>query len=361
MAIKLVLFAAWMILVPFGIGAAAVQVIQREKAEKRITFLLPAGLLISWAVFQLISVPFILMSGRFETVTCIADSLFLLCSLTGWFMIWKRRHDVMPQIRKRVYQIKSGGMVNGILWVVFLAGIFFQLYKSYTLAYADGDDAYYLPISTAADLGGTMYLLDPYTGAPTTLDVRHGLAPFPIWLAYIAKHCGVNAAVAAHSLLPLVLIPVTYMIYLEIGRILCGQKDKMLPVFMLMVSALQIFGNYSIYPASTFLLTRTRQGKEALGNIVLPFLFLILLRMGQSIAGKKNRKKREILEFVLWIAVISTAGCLCSTMSVFLIGLMTMIIGVLLSVCFRDFYIIPVCLAGCTPGICYALLYFFLR
>jgi len=352
---------AWMVLVPIGMGAAPMLITKGRKAQVSITFLLPAGILISWAVFQLISVPFILKAGRFETVTYIADSLFLLLSLTGWLLIWKKRKTGKEKLMIWIQEKRNSGLLNWILWIIFFISVFFQLYQSYILAYADGDDSYYLPISTAADLGGTMYLLDPYTGAPTTLDIRHGLAPFPIWLAYIAKHCGVNAAVAAHTLLPLVLIPATYMIYLEIGKVICEKKEKLLPFFMILVSLLQIFGNYSIYPASTFLLTRTRQGKEALGNIILPFLFLILLQLGKKVSESKENRWRDYAGILFWIAVISTAGCLCSTMSVFLILLMSMTIALLLSVSYRNYYSIPVCLTGCIPCICYALLYFFLR
>ena len=67
--------------------------------------------------------------------------------------------------------------------------------------------------------------------------------------------------------------------------------EKLLPVFMLFVSLLQIFGNYSIYPASTFFLTRTRQGKAALGNVILPFAVLLMFLLAEYAAEKKREKK----------------------------------------------------------------------
>ena len=181
-----------------------------------------------WAVFQLIAVPFVLRAGRFRQVELFFEAVSLTLALAGGFLfllhlkqgLWR---EIVLWGRGVVSGLKSRtGLFRLFLWGIFLAGLLFQMLQAYRLAYADGDDAYYIPISTAANLGGGMYAIDSYTGAPTTLDLRHGLAPFPIWVSFIAAKCGVNAAVAAHSLMPLVLIPVTYVLYLEIGRMLCG-------------------------------------------------------------------------------------------------------------------------------------------
>lgn len=210
-----------------------------------------------------------------------------------------------------------------------------------------------------------MYAIDPYTGAPTTLDMRHGLAPFPIWVSFIAAKCGVNAAVAAHSLMPLMLIPVTYVLYLEIGRLLCrdvmtGKEKKeqadqktLLPVFMIFVSLLQIFGNYSIYPASTFLLTRTRQGKAALGNVVLPFFLLLLYRMAEEVKRQGKAGARS----VVWLAAAMTAGCLCSTMAGFLCSMFVMLTAGLLFILYRKPPVLWQGLLACVPGAVYAVMY----
>lgn len=134
-----------------------------------------------------------------------------------------------------------------------------------------------------------------------------------------------------------------------------GHADPktLLPVFMILVSLLQIFGNYSIYPASTFLLTRTRQGKAALGNVILPFLLLLLYRMAEEVKEQGRAGARD----VLWLMGSVTAGCLCSTMAGFLCGLLVMLTVVLVFILYRKPYILWQGLLGCVPGIVYALLY----
>lgn len=372
MIIKLIMLGVWMVLVPAGMGYFALEAGKRKEADgaKAPGFVLGLGFILMWAVFQLVAVPFVLAAGKFRQVELLFEMVGLTWAIAGFLLflihcksglarrLWLRGKEAAEGIKSR------DGVLSLLLWGISLASVLFQMLQAYRLAYADGDDAYYIPISTAANLGGGMYAIDSYTGAPTTLDLRHGLAPFPIWVSFIAAKCRVNAAVAAHSLIPLVLIPMTYVLYLELGRLLCrnvlsGEKtDKsrqktLLPLFMLFVSLLQIFGNYSIYPASTFLLTRTRQGKAALGNVILPFLILLLYRMAEEIKDQGKSEGKN----VLWLMAAVTAGCLCSTMSGFLCGMLVMLTAILLFLLYRKPRILWQSALGCVPGLVYAVLY----
>lgn len=370
MVIKLLMLGIWMVLVPLGIGYFALGA-GKIKEIKSPGFSLGLGYILMWAVFQLIAVPFVLKAGNFRQVELFFGLICLTLAISGIFLFllhlkrglykdtFAKWQDVLKGMKSRA------GIFCLLPWGIFLAGVLFQMLQAYRLAYADGDDAYYIPISTAANLGGGMYAVDSYTGAPIELDMRHGLAPFPIWVSFIAAKCGVNAAVAAHSLIPLVLIPLTYVLYLEIGRLLCkdvlsgGKKDgqidrkTVLSLFMIFVSLLQIFGNYSIYPASTFLLTRTRQGKAALGNVILPFLFLLLYKMAEEVKKQGKASMRN----VFWVMAAMTAGCLCSTMAGFLCGMLVMLTALLLFILYRKPHILWQGMLGCVPGMIYAFLY----
>lgn len=371
MAIKLCMLGVWMALVPFGIGYFALG-LGKGKEIRPIGFSFCLGYILMWAIFQLIAVPCVLKEENFRLVERIFTIISLTIAAFGFFLFLMHCRAAFGKNRFSYWkeQFKNGwkerlGMLPLFLWVVFLAGLLFQVVQSYRLAYADGDDAYYIPISTMANLGGAMYTLHPYTGEPTGLDMRHGLAPFPIWVSFIAAKCDVNAAVAAHSLIPLILIPVTYLLYLEIGKLLCkdvllgaakrGRLDEKtsLPFFMILVSLLQIFGNYSIYPASTFLLTRTRQGKAALGNIILPFLFLLFYKMAEEVKKQGKAGVRNML----WLMAAMVAGCLCSAMAVFLCGMAIMLTTFLIFILYRKPHILWQGLLGCMPGVAYALLY----
>lgn len=379
MILKFLMLGIWMVLVPLGMGYFALSVpktaelIKGRGRENRIDvgYALCLGYILMWAVFQLVTVPYVLKVGRFLHVAFVFEAISLTFAIAGMFLFFLHRRYGLGG--KPVFGwkdiLKKGKSAEGVfilfLWAVFLAGLLFQILQAYRLAYADGDDAFYIPISVEASHGWELYTGDPYTGEPTGLNPRYGLAPFPIWVAFIAVKCKVNAAVAAHSLIPLVLIPVTYLMYLEIGKLLCsnivpeGEREgrigrgKLLPLFMIFVSLLQIFGNYSIYPASTFLLTRTRQGKAALGNVILPFFLLLLYKIAEEVKKKGKADGQN----VLWLMAAMTAGCLCSTMAGFLCSMLVMLTAGLLFILYRKPAVLWQGFLGCVPGIIYALIY----
>lgn len=367
----------WMALVPLGAGYFILSILEIKKMKNGITakntvhmsYAMCSGYILLWAAFQLIAVPIIIKGGDFLQIEWCFEVFSLTAAIAGMLLfLLHLKHGLWKELAflgKETLKIRKSReeLLTLFLWGIFLAGLLFQMVQAYRLAYADGDDAFYIPLSVSVG-GGSMYTSSPYTGDSMELNLRYALAPFPVWVAFIAKKCSVNVAVAAHSLMPLVLIPVTYLLYLEMGRRLCvnvlpderkgqSRKETLLPLFMIFVTLLQIFGNYSIYPVSTFLLTRTRQGKAAIGNVILPFLVLILYKMGEEIKeqGKAGRDN------VLWLAAAMTAGCFCSVLGGFLCGILVMVTVFLICILYRKPSVLAQGLLGCLPGAVYALLY----
>lgn len=374
MILKLGMLGIWMVFVPCGIGYFALGIFQIKELKNgidranRISFgnAFCFGYILMWAIFQLIAVPYIVKSRVFVQIMSVFGGVSMALAIAGMVLFFLHlKHGLWRNLIFQGKEILQSGwrkekILSLFLWSVFLAGLLFQIVQAYRLAYADGDDAFYIPLSVAATQGDLLYIRDPYTGSPTGVNLRYGLAPFPIWVAFIAAKCGVNAAVAAHSLMPLILIPVTYVLYLELGKLLCSgivtaekEKGALLPLFMIFVTLLQIFGNYSIYPASTFLLTRTRQGKAALGNVIIPFFILILYKMALEV----KEQGRARMQNVLWLMAAMAAGCLCSTMSGFLCSMLVMLTVCLIFILYRKPLILLQGMLGCMPGIIYALIY----
>ena len=186
---------------------------------------------------------------------------------------------------------------------------------AYTRASCDGDDAYYVVQSVLADQTGVLNRIRPYTGLSTDLDIRHALAALPLWEALVARLTGIHAAIVAHTLLPLVLIPLTYFAYGKIGAKLFGAKGWKLPAFLILVSILQIFGNTSIYTNATFFLMRTWQGKSIMANLILLVLIWLLLEiLDETAKGGKTG---------LWVllALTNVAAAMMTSMGAFLAAL----------------------------------------
>ena len=245
---------------------------------------------------------------------------------------------------------------EGLLWLFVILLIGFQMFMAFTLTSFDGDDAYYVVQSVLADETDTLYRIRPYTGLSTGIDLRHSLAVFPIWIAYIARMSGVHATIVAHSVLPLVLIPVTYWIYLETGKKLLKREPQKLPVFMIFICILQIFGNVSIYTNATFFLTRTWQGKSLLANVVLPaIIWLVLWIFDNDNYEKENRVG-------LWTLLVITnfVAAMSSTASVFLAAMLIGVIGLVMGIKEKDIQIPLRLMISCIPLVIYGTIFLLL-
>lgn len=265
-----------------------------------------------------------------------------------------------------------------------------------------------------------MYRILPLTGGSTGLDVRHAMAVFPMWIAFVAVRAGIHATIVSHVVMPLLLIPLTYLLYYEIGRALfirgvrsgreraetgaaarSGGKDALdgtpgrggsvfrrenLPVFMIIMALFQIFGNVSIYTNETFFLTRTWQGKAVAGALVIPALFWVFLQISTgnepsdsetgiwrmpraskmppaetSLRDDKDVKNRRT-DAGLWILLVCinmTAG-VCSSISVFLVCILIAVTAFCLAAAERDWKILFKAGAACIPNVVYMAVYVYM-
>jgi len=287
-----------------------------------------SGQILLWAGFHFLSIPIILMEQSF-LILAVLFGIYTaaLVAVAAILKIGKyRKRENIFRSSRQLKQIEW--KKHYLLWVVFGVLLLIQLILTILMAYEEGDDAFYLAISVITESSDTMYQILPYTGATTGLDARHGLAPFPIWIAWLARVSGVHAVTIAQVLLPLVIILMTYAIYYLIGVRLFAQKEHKLPFFMILVELLVLFGGYSVYSAENFLLVRASQGKAVIANIILPFLFLLFILILEELQEKATVNK------YYWIltALTMTSGCLCSTQGTILTCMMLGVMG-LCTVC----------------------------
>ena len=358
----------WLFLVPLCLGMpfAAAGVSGEEKPavpgnRLQAGIALVCGYIEMWALFQLIAVGFILTTGSFDSVVFVFGGLSLAGAAAGAgltaFRIRnaKESHGGIKTEKWRPLPWKITNRTERFhawillaVWGLFLGLVLYQVIMGGLLAFADGDDAYYIPISVTTEASGTMYRTVPYTGESTQLDVRHGLAPFPIWIAFLSRVSGLHATILAQSILGGVLLLVCYCIYGQIAKLLFAGQKEGIPYFMLFLSLLWMFGNTSFYTAETFLITRTSQGKAVLGNLVLPFLFWCLLRLGQEYRMERQEKEESVGKVsgkgkaLLWSLVVftSAASWLCSTLGTFLCAALIGICGLVMAAAYRNIRVI---------------------
>ena len=239
-----------------------------------------------------------------------------------------------------------------ILWVIFGVLLLLQLVLAVVMVYNDGDDAYYVAISTAAQESGKMYQKLPYTGMSTELDVRHGLAPFPIWIAWLSQMTGIATVAVAKTLLPVALISMTYGVFYLIGSRGLSQ-GKNLPLFLICTEVLVLFGDYSFYTVENFMIARSRQGKAALGSILIPMIFFLLLLLFRRL----QEKQKITVGFWILLTAVMTSCCLASTMGALLACMLVGVSGICGAIAYQNRKILLPLATCCVPCIIYAGMY----
>ncbi|MBD5458717.1 MAG: hypothetical protein HDR27_09135 [Lachnospiraceae bacterium] len=355
----------WLIAIPFCIGQVPVYFMpdSRNKSDSRRTpgVTLLAGYLLMWSVFEIITVPAVILIQydnflfvlRWFMVTAI------LLSIAGILLLFlrvkRKREEVRPIFLSDLVSHKMS-LETKVEWAVFFLLVAFQLYMAVTRASFDGDDAYYVVQSLMAQQNGGMYKNLPYTGRSSPLDVRHALAVFPMWVAFVSVKAGIHATVVSHVVMPLLLIPLSYLVYYEIARALFPSRKENIPVFMIIMGMFQMFGNVSIYTNETFFLMRTWQGKAVAGSFVIPTLFLLLLWLYNG--EKKGGQNAGI--WMMLVCLNMTAG-VCSSIAVFLLAILLAVMAFCLMLVERDVKI-PLKLGlTCIPNAVYVLLYLMLK
>lgn len=340
-----------LIFAPFGTGLMINRFIDRENRSPGISYV--SGFLTLLAVFQLIAVPIVFMDpggfDKIEKVFTVLNTVLTGLGIIQALHLWRAEGSIF--CGKNLCNKKN--RMEKIQWAIVILLIGFQLFMAVTHASFDGDDAYYVVQSVIADETDSLYRILPYTGRSTDLDMRHAMAVFPLWIAYIARMTGIHATVVSHTVLPVFLIPLTYLIYYEIGKKLFKDKEEQLPAYMTFVCILHIFGNVSIYNNATFLLMRTWQGKSMLANVVIPGIFMILLWLFEGEPEKRGR--RSGMWFLL--LVINIVAAMMSTASVFLNTFLIAVMAIVLCIQEKNLKILFQMAGCCIPCVIYALLY----
>ncbi len=360
--LAVVKLAVLLIAAPFLTGVLFNFILPLDKRKPGITFLL--GFFIYMASFELVAIPCMLKITynafsycvRYYSYVLGIMMLFGIIRLFYALCIKKDISLVLVLDGENFNDIKNMPIDTKVYWMIFFLFLGLQIVMSIVMASFDGDDAYYVVESLLAQQADVMNTILPYTGNSTALDIRHALAVITMWIAYIAKVSGVHATIISHSVIPLLFIPLVYLIYVEIGKIILKDRRDFIPIFMIIVSVLMIFGNVSIYTPATFFLMRTWQGKAMICNLVFPFITWVFLWMFDD----KSVDKKGIESASPWIllSLINMFSGMCSAMGVIFGSGLIALFTLLLLVFKRNWKICLGAFLCVVPNFIYLALYF---
>lgn len=313
-AIKLIVILG---ILPFICGLWFVKGTEIKSGKIATSFVF--GYLTMFAIFQIVFTIAQVITNSLDTVVLSFSLVILLFAFNSFIYARKELPAMYNNIRNLIGEKRSKvQLISGIVCFILLL---VPIVMSFVLQYADGDDAYYLALATVIEKTGMINGNLPYTGGTTLIDTRHAWAGGVTFTSYLSRVTGLHTAVIAHFMLPPFLMIIMYMIYWLIAKVLLKEKKEYISLFMIVIVLMYIFGNVSIYTPTTFMLTRTWQGKSMFSNLIVPTLILCFLMM-------KEYGEKKLFWFT--IAIVGLASVFASAMGIFFspvfIGLATTVI-----------------------------------
>lgn len=334
---------------PFLLGIVPVKVMNSFQRTPAMTYL--CGWFVSFSVFELVSVPFILLERSFtEVVIVYSIVIMIFLILSVWF-----GREVIKQLfawklwKKRFFELP---MWTRLGWLVVILLIAVQMVHAVVFEYYDGDDSYYVAQAIMTNTFDTMYLRDNYTGYIYPLDIRHALSPTPVYIAWMSRISGIHPTIISHSVLAPVWLLLMYCVYGQLGKRLLAKNKEWQPLLLIFLSVWFAFGNISLYTAETFIMTRTWQGKGLMAGVILPALLLCLIYLAD--------KKPKPGSWLLFVMVILSA-VFATSVAFMLIPTVVGLAAVLIGWQKKSAKTVLLMGAGCLPCILLAFCYLMLR
>lgn len=293
-----------------------------------------------WALFQLVTVPLVLMKQSFMIVVVIISVAAIGMIIYG--------------IKKKYYSIKLPEFKNWgdrIAFIVMCLAIVALLVVTATLQHTDADDSRF--VVNAVDIVRTnkMFLTNPATGQAIPHWegelVKDVTSPWAVFIAYCAKVTDIHPTIMAHSVLQLVLTFILCLVYWMLSDVFFKEDITSRSIFVVLALLINVYGHYSVYSAETFAITRIWQGKAVVASIGIPLIYMVSM----WIYDDYKKKSQYGLLFL-----VSMAMCLMSGMGIIISAVMVGCISVVYGIVKKDVRVfVKMMLAAVPCGLYYLI------
>lgn len=319
----------------------------------RINNTAKTGYVYGWLILLALFESFVVFEVFFErSLTEVSyiysGSVIVITGVCCALCYWKNKGS------KKKIKLKFG--LESVKWnfygITAMILLIVQLVVAVFAVHLDADDAYYIGTANSSLSTDTLFVVESDTGFPSSsLPLRYAFSAFMIFWAYLSKITGIHPLIITHSIIPIIFISISYILWWEVGKCLFRDYEKRW-IFFLFINMLNIFGNTSVYTQASFLLFRIWQGKALLPNIILPAMLLTFLGI-YSHPTENNR----------WLLVLVTviAACCCSSMAVPLGAIVTVSGSCVLAMKCRDWKMLIRGAVCCFPCILIGVVYLIIQ
>lgn len=288
--LNIILVFLFLIVVPFILGLLTENVFSEKEGGIVISRCFTMGLVIMLAAFLVFAIPMIFVNTSFNTLLytwTIVIVILLACSLfLNSKTAYGRIKNSLSQLGEEIAQLDKLYKVLAVITLIIIA---FQASLLLFKMHIDTDDSRFLAESLEAYENNTMLRRHPINGSVLDFPIgemkKEIYAPFPFFITALSVLTRLHPTVLAHTVLPVLLIPLAYSIYFLLGRYYFNKlKDTV--VFMYVLSIIMLFSFESIYSLGYTLLTIIWQGRSILATIIIPFLWYVLMKTTTENMGK---------------------------------------------------------------------------
>lgn len=299
--IYIALIATFQILLFFCLGLLTFRAFHINVVSFSLTILF--GFVFYFCIFGFFAIPMILTSQKLSALSCtmgIVSVVILVCTM---FFCRKQFYSLVQQVPT---------IIKEHSYMLIPLGIAFLLLQLIVFTHVDSsaDGSYYIGKVSTDVYTNTMGHYDPYTGAVLSeLDGRRVFACFPEYNAVISCLFHIHPLNQAKLIMPQFLAFCTLLIYYQIGLSFFKANKKKADAFVCVVFALDLY-SYTIYTNSTFLFTRTYEGKSILANIIIPGILLCFYMLWNHSSQKLSK---------MFLVLLSVSSCIFSSSSMLIV------------------------------------------
>ncbi len=258
----------FLVIVPTIIGFAVVYVLSLKRAERWLAAF-PMGFFLELAIFQLLAFPWAMLNFSFVSLSITYIFVVLLCCILSVWFIRKKKENI---------RIPSLSFMEWIYAIIALLMIGFQVFHMVfsDIGYWSSDDALYGAIANDALAYNVLFRHNALTGVANVLNIQRSMQTSLLLPAFLSFVSGISVATVFHSVLGVFYLLLAYSIYMLLGKCLFKTIENTF-IFLIVISALYIFGLYTIYSQTYRLLGPSTQGKAVLAVSFFPFLYTLMI------------------------------------------------------------------------------------
>ena len=256
------------------------------------------------------------------TALCIAYSVLIAVLLIVWMI--KDKSAIKASVGnakkwflEKINQVKDNKFL-GIYMIAFVVLLVIQLYFAFAYEINEWsyDDYDYVVNSQDTISTDTIAYVNYVNGEMPYTAEKRAVTAWPTYIAYLARVSGFEVTTISHTILPVILLLVAYLVYYYISRFIFRDVENRF-VFLFLFSVANIFGLYSHYSATFRLLGAIWQGKAVLTTIAIPFITIYLIEIYKEKFDKY--KIKPLIMVSLGAASLTTMAALLLTLDVVLV------------------------------------------